>query len=251
MDKTLRASGTRQRKVASPSPEPEAASEISPALTVTKSNNGVVGSGSVAERTDIRDTSQHGSNRSAIAVLETAGEVETLEDRMARVRSSKQSGKLRIDLRAKTGLNPVEHSLAKAASPPPLSIPSVDFMDQAGTLADIHEANDGSTPCSERLDPTPFLTAESAGDTDVLAAAPNLDSSIDPSINTELHRPIRELFGRIETATARTIAGWVWDSRTPYERIRLELLDEQRQLAVAVADSFRPELVPLGCGDGR
>jgi glycosyltransferase involved in cell wall biosynthesis len=61
----------------------------------------------------------------------------------------------------------------------------------------------------------------------------------------------RELRGRIEKATTATIGGWAWDPQVPDKRIRLELVEGEKRLAVAVADRFRQELVPLGCGDGR
>ena len=61
----------------------------------------------------------------------------------------------------------------------------------------------------------------------------------------------RELQGRIEAASWREIKGWVWDPQAPGERIRIELIDGENQLMLAVAGDDRPELVQLGCGDGR
>ncbi len=61
----------------------------------------------------------------------------------------------------------------------------------------------------------------------------------------------RDLQGRIEAASWTEIKGWVWDPKAPNERIRIELIDGENQLARSVAGDDRPELVELGCGDGR
>ena len=61
----------------------------------------------------------------------------------------------------------------------------------------------------------------------------------------------RTLQGRIEKAGRTGIEGWVWDPYAPTERIRLELAEGETRLAAVVADVDRPELVRLGCGDGR
>jgi hypothetical protein len=62
---------------------------------------------------------------------------------------------------------------------------------------------------------------------------------------------IRKLHGHIDTKTRYEIVGWVWDPRIPEERIRLELLEEDRRIATALADIFRPGLEAAGIGDGH
>jgi glycosyltransferase involved in cell wall biosynthesis len=64
-------------------------------------------------------------------------------------------------------------------------------------------------------------------------------------------RASRVLQGRIEKMSRTQIEGWVWDPRMPSEPVRLELIEGESQLGVAVASHNRPDLVPLGCGDGR
>ena len=61
----------------------------------------------------------------------------------------------------------------------------------------------------------------------------------------------RDLRGRIEAASWTEIKGWVWDPKAPSDRICIELVDGENQLALYVAGDDRPELVQLGCGDGR
>ena len=59
------------------------------------------------------------------------------------------------------------------------------------------------------------------------------------------------LQGRIEKIGKTGIAGWVWNPRAPDQQIRLELVEGETCLKSAVAGDDRPDLVPLGCGDGR
>ncbi len=59
------------------------------------------------------------------------------------------------------------------------------------------------------------------------------------------------LQGRIERIGKTGIAGWVWNPRAPGERIRLELVEGETCLKSALAADERPDLVQLGCGDGR
>jgi glycosyltransferase involved in cell wall biosynthesis len=61
----------------------------------------------------------------------------------------------------------------------------------------------------------------------------------------------RSLRGHIDEATRTTIRGWVWDPETPGERIWLELVEGEAQLATAVASDDRPDLALAGIGDGR
>ena len=61
----------------------------------------------------------------------------------------------------------------------------------------------------------------------------------------------RRLQGRIEGINKKEIKGWVWDPQAPSERICLELVENDTQLLVTVAGLNRPDLVQLGCGDGR
>jgi glycosyltransferase involved in cell wall biosynthesis len=46
------------------------------------------------------------------------------------------------------------------------------------------------------------------------------------------------------------VNGWVWDPKTPGERIRLELVDGETPLVTTIASNHRPELVKHGVGDG-
>jgi glycosyltransferase involved in cell wall biosynthesis len=46
------------------------------------------------------------------------------------------------------------------------------------------------------------------------------------------------------------VNGWVWDPKTPGERIRLELVDGETPLVTTIANDHRPELVKRGIGDG-
>jgi glycosyltransferase involved in cell wall biosynthesis len=69
------------------------------------------------------------------------------------------------------------------------------------------------------------------------------------SLPTELTAKV--LQGRIEKITQTTIEGWVWDPQVPNGKIRLELVEGGNRLQAAIADKDRPDLVQLGCGDGR
>ncbi len=64
-------------------------------------------------------------------------------------------------------------------------------------------------------------------------------------------KPLRSLKGHIDQASRSLIEGWVWDPKTPHERIELELLEAGRRLALTTADGNRPSLVNVGIGDGR
>jgi glycosyltransferase involved in cell wall biosynthesis len=61
----------------------------------------------------------------------------------------------------------------------------------------------------------------------------------------------RALEGKIDKATWTIIEGWVWSPTIPKERIRLELVEGEAQLAMSVADNYRADLVLAGIGDGR
>jgi hypothetical protein len=105
----------------------------------------------------------------------------------------------------------------------------------------------GDTATSDEGD-YPWAYANGALAADIIVAAPPDPTT--PAVGTTPPAN-RELRGRIEKATIATIGGWAWDPQVPDERIRLELVEGEKQLAVAVADRFREEIVPLGCGDGR
>jgi glycosyltransferase involved in cell wall biosynthesis len=60
----------------------------------------------------------------------------------------------------------------------------------------------------------------------------------------------RTLEGQIDTVDWAAVNGWVWDPKTPGERIRLELVDGETALATATASAHRSELVKRGIGDG-
>jgi glycosyltransferase involved in cell wall biosynthesis len=60
----------------------------------------------------------------------------------------------------------------------------------------------------------------------------------------------RMLEGQIDTVDWAAVNGWVWDPKTPGERIRLELVDGETPLATAVASAHRSELARRGIGDG-
>ena len=59
------------------------------------------------------------------------------------------------------------------------------------------------------------------------------------------------LHGYIDEASWTGIKGWVWDPQLPTERIRLELMDGETRLAMALASENRPGLILSGIGDGR
>jgi glycosyltransferase involved in cell wall biosynthesis len=60
----------------------------------------------------------------------------------------------------------------------------------------------------------------------------------------------RTLEGQIDTVDWAAVNGWVWDPKTPGERIRLELVDGETPLATTIASVRRSELVKRGIGDG-
>ena len=60
----------------------------------------------------------------------------------------------------------------------------------------------------------------------------------------------RRLQGQIDTVDWAAVNGWVWDPKTPGERIRLELVDGETSLVTTIASDHRPELVKRGIGDG-
>lgn len=62
---------------------------------------------------------------------------------------------------------------------------------------------------------------------------------------------MRNLKGHIDRATREVIEGWVWDPRSHDERIQLELVHIDQQIARTTADLDRPSLVNVGIGDGR
>ncbi len=74
---------------------------------------------------------------------------------------------------------------------------------------------------------------------------------LQPSDAVDTPKPLRSLKGHIDQASRSLIEGWVWDPKTPHERIKLELLDADRRLALTTADGNRPSLVNVGIGDGR
>src|SRR5262249_4763765 len=57
--------------------------------------------------------------------------------------------------------------------------------------------------------------------------------------------------GCIDEANARVIRGWAWDSGTPGERIRQELVEHNTPLLTALASDNRPGLTLSEIGDGR
>ncbi len=60
----------------------------------------------------------------------------------------------------------------------------------------------------------------------------------------------RRLQGQIDTVDWAAVNGWVWDPKTPGERIRLELVDGETSLVTTIASDHRPELLKRGIGDG-
>jgi glycosyltransferase involved in cell wall biosynthesis len=72
-----------------------------------------------------------------------------------------------------------------------------------------------------------------------------------PTVSLPMEPTAKVLQGRIEKITRTTIKGWVWDPQAPNGRIRLELVEGRNRLQTAVADNDRPDLIQLGCGDGR
>jgi glycosyltransferase involved in cell wall biosynthesis len=61
----------------------------------------------------------------------------------------------------------------------------------------------------------------------------------------------RTVQGHIDTVDWAAVTGWVWDPKTPGERIRLELVDGGTPLVTTIANGHRPELMKRGIGDGR
>jgi hypothetical protein len=58
------------------------------------------------------------------------------------------------------------------------------------------------------------------------------------------------LQGHVDEAGDAGIEGWAWDPQAPGRRVRLELREDERQLATATAEMFRPDLALAGIGDG-
>ncbi len=56
--------------------------------------------------------------------------------------------------------------------------------------------------------------------------------------------------GKVEVFTPTTVSGWLAVFGHPDDRVRLELLLDGVSLAVASAESFRPDVAALGLGDG-
>jgi O-antigen biosynthesis protein len=83
-----------------------------------------------------------------------------------------------------------------------------------------------------------------------LAELPPRGGSPGPAIGSPQPH-LHALQGRIEKVDRTGIEGWVWDPRAPGERIRLELVEGDMRLTETIADNDRPDLVELGCGDGR
>jgi glycosyltransferase involved in cell wall biosynthesis len=59
------------------------------------------------------------------------------------------------------------------------------------------------------------------------------------------------LHGHIDTPKSASINGWVWDPENPEDRIRIELVEGETQLATAVAGNDRPGLEIACNGDSR
>jgi glycosyltransferase involved in cell wall biosynthesis len=62
---------------------------------------------------------------------------------------------------------------------------------------------------------------------------------------------LRPLRGSVDRVNRASVEGWVWDPKRPGERIQVELLEGDTQLATAVANIARPDLIPAAIGDGR
>ena len=115
-----------------------------------------------------------------------------------------------------------------------------------------HDASDSAEIREDDLAAPAAVMAEWALPKDpVPAGLPIQDGARAIEIGSAHSHPPRALQGRIEKIGPTKIEGWVWDPQAPNERIRLELVEGDRRLTEIVADNDRPELVQLGCSDGR
>ncbi len=87
-------------------------------------------------------------------------------------------------------------------------------------------------------------------DDDVRHSANGGEDLAAPAVKAQLGARLT-LRGSIDKVTRTQIRGWVWDPKSPDERINLELIEGDVQVVTAVASVSRPDLVPAGIGDGR
>jgi len=57
--------------------------------------------------------------------------------------------------------------------------------------------------------------------------------------------------GIVDAISFNHISGWVWNPDCPDEPVQIEVLDGDTQLAVVLAELYRPDLQKLGMGNGR
>ena len=119
----------------------------------------------------------------------------------------------------------------------------IDAPDESARHSHAAGADDSSAP--ELVPPTTELANLAVAELYPPLDAPHAE-------NVEASREgQRTLQGLIDKAIWTSIEGWAWDPKTPRKRIRLELVEDGTQLAMAVAGEDREDLALAGIGDGR
>jgi glycosyltransferase involved in cell wall biosynthesis len=93
-------------------------------------------------------------------------------------------------------------------------------------------------------------TPSAALESSAIAKPSGREDETSPEVAPASLQTHRTLEGQIDTVDWAAVNGWVWDPKTPGERIRLELVDGETPLATAIASAHRSELVKRGIGDG-
>ena len=119
----------------------------------------------------------------------------------------------------------------------------IDAPDESARHSHAAGADDSSAP--ELAPPTTELANLA-----VAELFPPLDAPRAENVEASRERQ-RTLQGLIDKAIWTSIEGWAWDPKTPRKRIRLELVEDGTQLAMAVAGEDREDLALAGIGDGR
>jgi len=57
--------------------------------------------------------------------------------------------------------------------------------------------------------------------------------------------------GHVDILTVNEVSGWCWDAKTPQSAVTVEVLDDDRVIASARADIYRPDLQSAGIGTGK
>jgi glycosyltransferase involved in cell wall biosynthesis len=125
---------------------------------------------------------------------------------------------------------------------------ATDILEALQVTADMHDIS--NDPVARDEPELAVKVEDFSADTTISAPLDEADLALYEIAATQPGAK-RELQGRIERATSTMIAGWAWDPQTPDDSIRLELLDGEKRVSMTIADTYRRELVELGCGDGR